>query len=435
MRRVSAAGHGHGHGADGPDVRLSQTAARVVVTLLVACAVAVVTGAVLLWPARQTYRVPFPLQGAGGGVITTVAGTVTAQQQGPCGGPADTVGSLDTGRPYANPTAFYRCARTTVEITSGPDAGRTTTLEVARGPGSPELHVGDELRLARGTGAGGATRYDFADFARGFPLSLLAAAFALVVVGVARWRGLAALVGLGIAAAVLAGFVLPALLGGESALPVAVVGSAAILFAVIYLAHGVSLRTSAALLGTLASLGLSAGLAQLAVTITHLTGLAEETNTVVATYAGQVSIVGLLLAGFIIGSLGVLNDVTVTQASTAFELAALDPAASRRRVYTGAMRVGRDHIASSVYTLVLAYAGSALPLLLLFSIAGRSLRDVVTGDTVAVEVVRALVGGIALVASVPLTTAIAVVLVRPGGRDAARGAAPAIRHTRHRRAG
>lgn len=180
------------------------------------------------------------------------------------------------------------------------------------------------------------------------------------------------------AAAVLAVFVLPALLGGESALPVAVVGSAAILFAVIYLAHGVSLRTSAALLGTLVSLGLSAGLAQLAVTITHITGLSEETNTVVATYAGQVSIVGLLLAGFVIGSLGVLNDVTVTQASTAFELAALDPSASRRRVYTGAMRVGRDHIASSVYTLVLAYAGSALPLLLLFSIAERSLRDVVT---------------------------------------------------------
>lgn len=412
-------------------MRLSRTAARVVVTLLVACAIAVVTGAVLLWPARQTYRVPFPLQGAGGGVVTTVAGTVTAQQLGPCGGAADTAGALDTGAAYANPTAFYRCTRTKVDVTSGPDAGRTTTLEVAPGPGSPELRVGDDLRLARGT-VGGETRYDFADFARGFPLSVLAAAFALVVVGVARWRGLAALAGLGMAAAVLAGFVLPALLGGESALPVAVVGSAAILFAVIYLAHGVSLRTSAALLGTLVSLGLSAGLAQLAVTTTHLTGLSEETNTVVATYAGQVSIVGLLLAGFIIGSLGVLNDVTVTQASTAFELAALDPTASRRRVYTGAMRVGRDHIASSVYTLVLAYAGSALPLLLLFSIAGRSLRDVVTGDTVAVEVVRALVGGIALVASVPLTTAIAATLVRPGGSGRS---APALRHTRHRRAG
>lgn len=202
---------GHGHGAAG-EVQLSRTAARVVVALLVVCAVAVVTGAVLLWPARQTYDVPFPLQGAGGGVITTVAGAVTAQRVGPCGGSADTAGSVNTGRPYANPTAFYRCTRTTVDITSGPDAGRTTTLVVAPGPGSPELRVGDELRLARGTGAGGATRYDFADFARGFPLSLLAAVFALAVVVAARWRGLAALAGLGIAAAVLAGFVLPALL-------------------------------------------------------------------------------------------------------------------------------------------------------------------------------------------------------------------------------
>ncbi|MGZ4521524.1 MAG: YibE/F family protein, partial [Mycobacteriaceae bacterium] len=115
-----------------------------------------------------------------------------------------------------------------------------------------------------------------------------------------------------------------------------------------------------------------------------------------------------------IGSLGVLNDVTVTQASAAFELAALDPHAPWRTVFTSAMRVGRDHIASTVYTLVLAYAGSALPLLMLFSIAGRSLHDVVTGDVVAVEVVRALVGGIALVLAVPLTTAIAAILARPG---------------------
>jgi len=109
----------------------------------------------------------------------------------------------------------------------------------------------------------------------------------------------------------------------------------------------------------------------------------------------------------------VLNDVTVTQASAAFELAGLDPTASRRRVFAGEMRVGRDHIASTVYTLVLAYAGSALPLLLVFSIAGRSVHDVVTGDAVAVEVVRALVGGIALVLAVPLTTAIAAVLAQP----------------------
>jgi len=138
-----------------------------------------------------------------------------------------------------------------------------------------------------------------------------------------------------------------------------------------------------------------------------------------------VSISGLLLAGFIIGSLGVLNDVTITQASSAFELASLDPRASRREIFASAMRVGRDHIASTVYTLVLAYAGGALPLLLLFSVAGRSISDVVTGDAVAVEIVRACVGGIALALSVPLTTAIAAVLSRAGSPPVAPG-----RHSR-----
>ena len=112
-----------------------------------------------------------------------------------------------------------------------------------------------------------------------------------------------------------------------------------------------------------------------------------------------------------------LNDVTVTQASTVFELAELE-GSSRRAIFLGAMRVGRDHIASTVYTLVLAYAGSALPLLLLFSVANRSLSDVLTSESVAIEIARSAVGGIALALSVPLTTAIAAVLATPNA-DAA----------------
>ena len=154
--------------------------------------------------------------------------------------------------------------------------------------------------------------------------------------------------------------------------------------------------------------------------MTHLTGLSEEENNAVATYLGNVSITGLLLAGFIVGSLGVLHDVTVTQASTAFELAALE-GTSHRAIFVGAMRVGRDHIASTVYTLVLAYAGSALPLLLLFSVANRSLSDVLTSESVAIEIARSAVGGIALALSVPLTTAIAAVLATPSAPAAPTG--------------
>ena len=296
--------------------------------------------------------------------------------------------------------------------TPGPTQGARTLLEFSGGPGQPSLAVGDDIRISRQVDDVGATTYAFYDYERTLPLVALAAAFAVVIVAVARWRGLRALIGIVIAFGVLVMFLLPALRDGAPAVPVSLVASAAILYAVIYLAHGVSLRTSAALLGTLAALVLAAVLSWGAIELAHLTGLSEDQNNEVAAYLGNVSITGLLLAGFIIGSLGVLNDVTVTQASTVFELAGIEHS-SRRTVFRGAMRVGRDHIASTVYTLVLAYAGSALPLLLLFSVANRSLGDVLTSESVAIEIARSAVGGIALALSVPLTTGIAAVLATP----------------------
>ena len=199
-------------------------------------------------------------------------------------------------------------------------------LEFSPGPGQPQLKAGDHIRIIRAVDAQGTTTYAFYDFERGWPLVGLALAFAVVIVAVARWRGLLALVGIVVAFAVLVVFLLPALRDGAPAVPVSLVASAAILYAVIYLAHGVNLRTSAALLGTLSSLLLAAGLSWGAIGLAHLTGLSDEQNSQVTVYLGHVSISGLLLAGFIIGSLGVLNDVTVTQASTVFELARLGAA-------------------------------------------------------------------------------------------------------------
>ncbi len=173
--------------------------------------------------------------------------------------------------------------------------------------------------------------------------------------------GRARAAGPGIAFGVLVVFTLPALLDGKPAMPVALVSGAAILFAVLYLAHGVNLRTSSALLGTLASMLVAAVLSVIAIRMTHLTGLSEQQNADVQAYIQHVSITGLLLAGFIIGSLGVLNDVTITQASAAFEIASMDESATRRTIFASAMRVGRDHIASTVYTLVLAYAVARSP--------------------------------------------------------------------------
>ncbi|MFD4181081.1 YibE/F family protein [Rhodococcus sp. NPDC058514] len=405
-------GHGHGHGHTGP-IPVGPVAARVVIGLLVAIGIAVVAGAAILWPSSRSIDIPLPFQTSGGGAVVTEAGTVTLQDIGPCG--SASAGKPFTGAPLPPPNDAYECQRSLIDIGSGPNEGTTTLLEIGPGPGQPDLRVGDNIRLVRQTDPSGATVYSFEDFSRGLPLLLIVGAFVVVIVAVARWRGLRALIGLLVAFGVLVGFMLPALLDGKPAIPVALVAGATILYAVLYLAHGVSLRTSSALLGTLASMLLAALLSWVTIEMTHLTGLSEEQNTNVQTYIEHVSITGLLLAGFIIGSLGVLNDVTITQASTAFELADLDRTSSRRHIFGSAMRVGRDHIASTVYTLVLAYAGGALPLLLLFSVAGRSINDVLLGDAVAIEIVRSAVGGIALALSVPLTTAIAVMLARPIG--------------------
>ncbi|QBJ95973.1 YibE/F family protein [Rhodococcus sp. ABRD24] len=402
-------GHGHGH-FSGP-TPVGPIAARVVVGLLVAIAIAVLAGAAFLWPSRAHIEIPLPFQTAGGGAVTTEAGTIIAQDLAPCGSPS--AGRAFTGDPAPPPGNAYECRRSIVTIESGPNQGTRTLLEIVPGPGQPDLRVGEKVRLVRQTDSSGATIYSFNDYSRALPLGLIVAAFAVAIVAVARWRGLRALLGLGIAFGVLVVFTLPALLDGKPAMPVALVSGAAILYAVLYLAHGVNLRTSSALLGTLASMVVAAVLSVVAIRMTHLTGLSEQQNADVQAYIQHVSITGLLLAGFIIGSLGVLNDVTITQASAAFELAAIDETATRRTVFASAMRVGRDHIASTVYTLVLAYAGGALPLLLLFSVAGGSIGDVLTGDAVAIEIVRASVGGIALALSVPLTTAIAALLARP----------------------
>lgn len=417
--------HHHHHDHSGP-IAIGATAARVVIGLLTVIGILVLIGTFVLWPSRQHIDIPLPMQNAGGGAVQTEAGTVVLQDIGPCGSPSQ--GKVFIDKPEPPRAGAYTCQRSIISIESGPHQGNHTLFEIAPGPGQPDLRAGDKIRVVRAADPNGVPLYGFEDFARGLPLTLIAIVFVVVIVAVARWRGLRALLGLGFAFAVLVLFLLPALLDGKPAIPVALVAGSLILYAVLYLAHGLNLRTSSALLGTLTSMVVAAVLSWVVLKVTHLTGLSEEQNNNVATYLQHVSITGLLLAGFIIGSLGVLNDVTITQASAAFELAALDESASRREVFTAAMRVGRDHIASTVYTLILAYAGGALPLLLLFSVAGRSFRDVLTGDAVGIEIARSAVGGIALALSVPLTTAIAVMLARPFGHR------PATPHRRPRHA-
>ncbi|WP_234974133.1 YibE/F family protein [Williamsia sterculiae] len=444
--KTESHGHARGHGHDLRSVstRIGPVAARIVTGILLVCGIGIIVGLVVLWPTHQTRAVPLQFQSVGGGSQQTVTGTVVAQTFSSCGNQQG--GTVFAGDASVLSDPQGTCIQSTVSLTSGPDRGSNTLIQVATNrdrsqasaagqrltpeqaakpqAGQPTLHVGDKVRLSRVTIDQQGTRYSFFDFQRTTPLVFWAVVFVLAVVAVAAWRGLRSIIGLVVAFGVLLVFTLPAILDGRSPVTVAIVSSAAILFVVIYLAHGVSLRTSAALIGTLTSLAATALLSWLAVTTTNITGLSNDQTNNLQVYQTTISANGILLAGFIIGALGVLNDVTITQASTVFELVGTGQP-SRRATFTAAMRVGRDHIASTVYTLVFAYAGSALPLLLLFSVAGQSFTDLATTDTVTVELARSFVGSIGIALSVPLTTAVAVALAQPRASSRSAGDASA----------
>jgi uncharacterized membrane protein len=395
--------HGHSHGG----AVSWRPARRIRIALLAALApfvIATVAGLVVLWPSHHHQPVPLQFQTYGSGKSVYEKGEVSEVTSRTCGGTATAENTPSI------------CSIAHVRITTGPDKGRTITLATG-GPADVNLRPGDRIRVLRGpiiNTATGERVYSFDDYIRDVPLILLAAFFAVVLVAVAGWRGITALAGLAVAYLVLVYFLLPALLDGRSPVAVALVSGAAILLVVLYVAHGFSMRTTTALLGTLIALAFTAGFAAIATSASKLTGRSNEIYAELQGAGVKVSISGLILCGLIVGALGVINDITVTQASSVWELSAADPHASWRTLFTSGMRIGRDHIASVVYTLVFAYAGAALPILLLFSISGRNLHDLLTGDEIAGEIVRNIVGGAGLVLAVPFTTLIAaIVAARP----------------------
>lgn len=275
-----------------------------------------------------------------------------------------------------------------------------------------EISPGDHLTvLYLPQVAGVSSPYVFVDFDRAPPMLLLVAVFAALVLLVARVRGLAALVGLGLAVGFIGVFTLPALLAGTSPVGVALVTASVSMFALLYLAHGLTARTSTALVGTLVGLVATTLIAVWASGAAHLTGLGTENGLDLRQLAPEASLRGILLCGMVIAGLGVLNDVTITQASSVWELRAAAPEADRRELFGRAMRIGRDHIASTVYTVAFAYLGASLPLVLLVSMSDRSLLGSLTSGEIAEEIVRTLVGSIGLVLAIPVTTAVAALVV------------------------
>ncbi len=422
-RQSADVGSGHSHSA-APAPPADPRVRRLLAIALAPFAVAVLVGLVALWPHEGIHGT-----GASGPPQDLIDATVVRTELRPCarvggdgpGAAAGAGGIVDPGAAgFGGPQGD--CSIITIRPTSGPESGTEVVLpDFALSAGAPDLRVGDTVVVGRSVNPLDLqVQYYFSDVERSHALWLLAAVFAVVVIGIARWRGVSALVGLLFTYGVLVVFTLPALLAGSSPLLVALVSSGLIMFVVLYLAHGVNVRTTTALLGTLVSLALTGVLAAVFVELTRLSGSSSEEATYVKAQVGDVDLKGLLLAGIIIGALGVLNDVTVTQSSAAFEIHAANPGRGARAVYRSAMRVGRDHIASVVDTLVLAYAGASLPLLILFMLAEQPLARILSSTIVAEEIVRTLVGSIGLVASVPVTTALAaVVAARISGSAAA----------------
>lgn len=270
------------------------------------------------------------------------------------------------------------------------------------------LDVGDRIEaMFNPTALETGTPYIFVDFVRDVPLGALLALYVIVVLLVARVKGLAALFGLAASLAVVGAFMLPSLMVGKEPLLVVIVGASAMMFASIYLAHGISIRTTTAVLGTLGGLVITGVLAAWSVGANNLTGTLSDDAIALYGQLGYLKMSDILLTGIVLAGLGALNDVTITQVSTVWELHSANPQASRRRIFSQGMVIGRDHIASTVYTLAFAYVGTSLPLLMSAALVDRGFLDLMTVGQIAEEVVRTLVASIGLVLAIPMTTAIA----------------------------
>lgn len=384
--------------------RIRSAALIAIVGLIVvgtACAMA------MLWPAPDE----LPRQPAGAGATSTVVtARVTSATMGACGASPPAAGDAATSDAAASAGADT-CLRAYASL----PIGQTVTFSLdPMASQAQDIRVGDTVRLIASTGYGpdgGEPVYAFYDHPRGGKMLAVAIGFALVVVAVGRVRGALALAGVGIAVALLATFVLPAILAGRPAIPVAIVGAVGIMTVVLYLAHGISHRTTAALFGSIFGILFTA---VAGVAVTHwlrFSGIAstEEAGLLIAVPGLRMN--DLLTATIVIAGLGVLNDITVAQASAVWEMRALNPGLEKRRISRAAMRIGRDHIASSIYTLVFAYTGAMLVVLLLVSTQPRDLVDLVTSEQIAQEIIRTLIGAAGLVLSMPVTTACAVLFV------------------------
>ncbi|RJP51920.1 MAG: YibE/F family protein [Anaerolineaceae bacterium] len=253
----------------------------------------------------------------------------------------------------------------------------------------------------------------FADYVRTTPILWLTVIFALAIIFISQWKGVRALISMAFSLYVIIGYIIPQILTGNDPLRVSIVGSALLLGVTLYLTYGWTLKTHAAVLSMVIVLLLTGALSGLFVVFAKLNGSGDENVMfLMQLMETPINLRGLLLGGMIIGALGVLDDLVTTQASAVFELHHANPSLGFRGLYNASMRIGQDHVAATVNTLVLAYAGASLPMMLMFSLGQGDYGYLINFSFIAEEIVRTLVGSLGLIAAVPITTSIAIFLAQ-----------------------
>ncbi|GAA2752803.1 YibE/F family protein [Amnibacterium kyonggiense] len=413
------AGHTHAHGHDGAGLRIGRGPRIAVVALIVASGLAALLGVWHWWPDEQRAHhvqglVPVVAKG-----VTVVHAELTSVRTACDGKDVDT--TLACGPSIAT-LLDCRAVGAHVAIDLTPDV-----IGTGLRPGDHVLLL-DTAAVSGGQG----DDYSFYRADRGGSMLWLAVLFAVLVVLVAWRRGLMALVSLGFAVAVVVAYLLPALLSGRPPIAVTVAAGALILIVMLFATHGISMRTAVAVVGALLGMGVSTAFAWLGVIGSRLAGLGDESAGLLTFNVPWISVQQLVVASVILAGLGTLNDVTITQVSALWELREASPSLSRLALFGRAMRIGRDHVASTVYTLVFAYLGTALVLLVAVQLYGGAPADLLTAENVAEEIVRTLVGGIALVLAMPITTAIGALVVAGAQPVAATPVEPVVRRERRR---
>lgn len=373
---------------------------RITISAIVISIIAVLLGAFFLRPSGDFVKISGGLDAISGSEY--VKGEVLEITDQKCQG-------YEQG---ADPeqVAGGKCDVLRVLITSGERKGSEGLVEFDYANAGVDISTGTKMQLLRIPEAElTEDTYLYMDLNRSNLLIWISIIFAVVTIFIGRWRGIGAIVGLVLTFVVLLYFMFPALLEGRDPLAVAVVAASGLVLILLYTAHGLSIRTSVAVLGTLFGIALTALISYFVVGVGNFSGISDDDDFLLAGVT-QIRLDGLLLAGIIFASVGVLNDVTVTQASSVWELKESQPNYSAKELFVSGMRIGRDHIASTVYTLLFTYAGAALPTLLLIVLADRPTGFILSSEAISQEIVRTLVGSIGLVLAVPITTILAAVL-------------------------